>query len=133
MYFKTYLNHPINQKTLQKRNLRAITVLKKEGGGSPARYYHDHRFNGFFKPLSLFSFAGSGGTVSFLVLAPVLGWVSFTLSLLGSLGSWKCSTLYSGLVAAVSILASIISMIKPISSLFSLVLFCFCHIDKFLK
>ena len=24
-----------------------ITVLKKEGGG-PARYDHDHRFNGFF-------------------------------------------------------------------------------------
>ena len=46
MCFKTYLNHPINQKTSQK-NLRAITVLKKEGGG-PARYDHDHRFNGFF-------------------------------------------------------------------------------------
>ena len=38
MCFKTYLNHPTNQKTLRrKKNLRAITVLKKEvgwGGGS---------------------------------------------------------------------------------------------------
>ena len=27
--------------------VRAITVLKKEGWGGPARYDHDHRFNGF--------------------------------------------------------------------------------------
>ena len=48
MCFKTYLNHPINQKIRRKKkNLRAITVLKKEGGG-PARYDHDHRFNGYF-------------------------------------------------------------------------------------
>ena len=53
MCFKTYLNHPINQKTSQKKkNLRAITVFKKEGGG-PARYDHDHRFNGFFFKPSL--------------------------------------------------------------------------------
>ena len=34
---------------LQKKNLRTITVFKKRvGGGVPARYDHDHRFNGFF-------------------------------------------------------------------------------------
>ena len=34
MCFKTYLNHPINQKIRrEKKNLRAITVFKKEGGG----------------------------------------------------------------------------------------------------
>ena len=48
MCLKTYLNHPINQKRSQKKNLRAITVFKKEGRGGPARYDHDHRFNGFF-------------------------------------------------------------------------------------
>ena len=32
MCFKTFLNHPINQKTSQKKP-NAITVLKKEGGG----------------------------------------------------------------------------------------------------
>ena len=53
MYFKTYLNHPINKKKRCKKNLRAITVLKKERGG-PARYDHDHRFNGFFKPSLMF-------------------------------------------------------------------------------
>ena len=49
MCFKTFLNHPINQKTSRKKKKKpkAITVLKKEGGG-PARYDHDHRFNGFF-------------------------------------------------------------------------------------
>ena len=47
MCFKTFLNHPINQKTSRKKKPKAITVLKKEGGG-PARYDHDHRFNGFF-------------------------------------------------------------------------------------
>ena len=53
MSFKTYLNHPINQKTSRKKqNLRAITVFQKEGGG-PARYDHDHRFNGFFLKPSL--------------------------------------------------------------------------------
>ena len=49
--FNTYLNHPINQKKhLKKEKPKAITVLKKEGGG-PARYDYDHRFNGFFYPL----------------------------------------------------------------------------------
>ena len=34
MCFKTYLNHPINKKkTSQKEKPKAITVLKKEGGG----------------------------------------------------------------------------------------------------
>ena len=53
MCFKTYLNHPINQKTSrEKKKLRAFTVLKKEGGGL-AMYDHDHRFNGFFFKPSL--------------------------------------------------------------------------------
>ena len=52
MCFKTYLNHPINQKNVAEKSLRAITVLKKEGGG-PARYDHDHRFNVFFFSLPL--------------------------------------------------------------------------------
>ena len=47
MCFKTYLNRPINKKTSREKNLRAITVLKKEGGGA-ARYDHEQRFNGFF-------------------------------------------------------------------------------------
>ena len=33
MCFKTFLNHPINQKTSRKKKPKAITVLKKEGGG----------------------------------------------------------------------------------------------------
>ena len=52
MCFKTYLNRPINKKTskkIKKKKPKAITVLKKEGGG-PARYDHDHRFNGFLTP-----------------------------------------------------------------------------------
>ena len=32
MCFKTYLNHPIKKKTSQKKQPKAITVLKKEGG-----------------------------------------------------------------------------------------------------
>ena len=48
MCFKTFLNHPINQKNVAKKKPKAITVLKKEGGGGPARYDHDHRFNVFF-------------------------------------------------------------------------------------
>ena len=54
MCFKIYLNHPINKKTSRKKNLRAITVFKKERGG-PARYDHDHRFNGFLLSLPLAS------------------------------------------------------------------------------
>ena len=54
MCFKAYLNHPINKKTLREKKPKAITVLKKERGGGPARYDHDHRFNGvFFLPLPL--------------------------------------------------------------------------------
>ena len=33
MCFNTYLNQSINQKTSTTKNLRANTVLKKEGGG----------------------------------------------------------------------------------------------------
>ena len=32
------------------KNPKAITDLKKEGGGVPARYDHDHRFNCFLTP-----------------------------------------------------------------------------------
>ena len=49
MCFKTYLRHPINKKTSQKNYLRRSQFSKKRGGG-PARYDHDHRFNGFFYP-----------------------------------------------------------------------------------
>ena len=38
------------QKRRKKKYSKAITVLQKEGGGGPARYDHDHRFNGFFFP-----------------------------------------------------------------------------------
>ena len=50
MCFKTYLNHPINKKwSRKKNNLRRSQFSRKRGGG-PARYDHDHRFNGFFTP-----------------------------------------------------------------------------------
>ena len=54
MCFKTYLNHHINKKKVAKKNnLKAITVLKKRGGGGPARYDHDLRFKVFFLMPSL--------------------------------------------------------------------------------
>ena len=37
MCFKTYLNHPINNKTSQKKLPKAITVLKKEGSRGGVR------------------------------------------------------------------------------------------------
>ena len=49
MCIKTYLNHPVHQKRREEKNLRAITVFQKRGGGEgPARYDHNHRFNRFF-------------------------------------------------------------------------------------
>ena len=36
----------LSKKRRKKRTLKAITVLKKEGGG-PSTYDHDHRFNVF--------------------------------------------------------------------------------------
>ena len=52
MCFKAYLNHPINKKKKRsgKKNPKAITVLKNEGGLGPTRKDHDHGFNGFFDP-----------------------------------------------------------------------------------
>ena len=50
MCFKTYLNHPINQKMLRKKKPKGDHSFQKKRGGGPARYDHDHRFNGFFKP-----------------------------------------------------------------------------------
>ena len=45
------LGYSGNKKTVQEKKTKAITVIKKEGGGGgPARYDHDHRFNGFFTP-----------------------------------------------------------------------------------
>ena len=52
MRFKTYLNHPINQKTVQKKPPKGNHSSQKRGGG-PARYDHDHRFIGFFLKPSL--------------------------------------------------------------------------------
>ena len=40
-------------KKVMKKNLRATTVLNKEGGLGPARYDHDHRFNVVFLKPSL--------------------------------------------------------------------------------
>ena len=51
--FQDIPDYPINPKTAQKKQPKTITVLKKEGGGGPVRYDHDHRFNGFFLPLPL--------------------------------------------------------------------------------
>ena len=48
MCFKTYLNHPINQKTSQKKKPKGDHSFQKKRGDGPARYDHDHRFNGFF-------------------------------------------------------------------------------------
>ena len=45
--FQDIPDYLINQKTLQKKLPKAITVLEKKGGEGPARYDHDHRFNGF--------------------------------------------------------------------------------------
>ena len=41
MCFKTYLNHPINRKMSQKKEPKAITVLKKEGGGGTVKQQVD--------------------------------------------------------------------------------------------
>ena len=46
--FKTYLNHPINQKTLQKKPMGDHSSQKRGGGGGPSRYDYDHKFNVFF-------------------------------------------------------------------------------------
>ena len=58
--FKQYQNlfqdipgYPINKQKNARKKPKAITVLKKEGGGGPARYDHAHRFNGFFFTPSL--------------------------------------------------------------------------------
>ena len=49
MCFKTYLNHPTSQKTSRKKQPKGDhSSKKKREGGGPARYDHDHRFNGFF-------------------------------------------------------------------------------------
>ena len=40
-------------KRQQKKESKAFTVLQKRGGGGPARYDHDHSFNGIFLPLPL--------------------------------------------------------------------------------
>ena len=53
MCFKTYLNHPVHQKTSRKKRPKGDHSFPKKRGGGPARYDHDHRFNGFFLKPSL--------------------------------------------------------------------------------
>ena len=75
MCFKTYLNHPINQKTSRKKKPKGDHSFQKRGGGvgGPARYDHDHRFNGFFflKPSLIKLFKQMSPCPRFLVVGLV--------------------------------------------------------------